>query len=252
VRSDFKIEGFAVDLDRLPANFPTHRHEAEFWEALGRGVATFGFLEEVLGKAIFSVTATRQIPFDHIQIEYEKWLATLERALVDPLGGLIDYGSAARKHQNVPTYLNDLLKKFREAAVWRNTICHGSWRAPDGQGRSLPLYVDRKRGVFETPIDTVALKQLQRHVAELACAVVNTVTQMGYQFPGSKGPGKPVFGKPCERAKRSIRRPLCGSGPNMIAYSSGSKRCMSTSSTAALTIRSTRRCRSSGGLNRTI
>ena len=48
--SDFKIEGFDVDLDRLPANFPTHRHEAEFWEALGRGVATFGFLEEVLGK----------------------------------------------------------------------------------------------------------------------------------------------------------------------------------------------------------
>lgn len=62
--SDFKIEGFAVDPDRLPANFPTHRHEAEFWEALGRGVATFGFFEEVLGKAIFSVTATRQIPSD--------------------------------------------------------------------------------------------------------------------------------------------------------------------------------------------
>jgi hypothetical protein len=197
VTSESKKEGFAVDLDRLPANFPTHRHEAEFWEALGRAVATFGFLEEVLGKAIFAFTATRQIPPDQIEIEYEKWLPTLERALVDPLGGLIDsYGSAARKHQNVPTHLDDLLEKLREAAVWRNTICHGSWRAPDEQGRSLPLYVDKKRGVFETPIDTAAVKQLQRHVAELACAVVNTVTQMGYQFPGSKGPGKPVFGNP--------------------------------------------------------
>lgn len=195
--SESKIEGFAVDLDRLPANFPTHRHEAEFWEALGRAVATLGFLEEVLGKAIFAFTATRQIPPDQIEIEYEKWLSILERALVDPLGGLIDsYGSAARKHQNVPTYLDDLLKKLREAAVWRNTICHGSWRTPDEQGRSLPLYVDKKRGVFETPIDIAALKQLHRHVAELACAVVNTVTQMGYQFPGSKGPGKPVFGDP--------------------------------------------------------
>jgi hypothetical protein len=82
----------------------------------------------------------RPAKFHPIQIEYEKWLATLERALFDPLGGLIDYGSAARKHQNVPTYLDDLLKKLREAAVWRNTICHGSWRAPDEQGAfSSPL-----------------------------------------------------------------------------------------------------------------
>jgi hypothetical protein len=30
----------------------------------------------------------------------------------------------------------------------------------------------------------------------LACAVMNTVTQMGYQFPGSSGPGKPIFSSP--------------------------------------------------------
>jgi hypothetical protein len=197
VTTESDIKGFAVDIDRLPENYPTHGHEAEFWEGLGRAVATFGFLEEVLGKAIFAFTATRQIPPDQIEIEYEKWLPTLERALVDPLGNLIyTYGSTARKHQNAPPYLDDLLKNLREAAVWRNTICHGSWRVPDKQGRSLPLYVDKKRGAFETPVDTAALRQLQRHVAELACAVVNTVTQIGYQFPGSKGPGKPVFGNP--------------------------------------------------------
>jgi hypothetical protein len=148
VTSESKKEGFAVDLDRLPENFPTHRHEAEFWEALGRAVATFGFLEEVLGKAIFAFTATRQIPPDQIEIECEKWLPTLERALVDPLGGLIDsYGSAARKHQNVPTHLDDLLEKLREAAVWRNTICHGSWRAPDEQGLLYPSTLT-KNAVF--------------------------------------------------------------------------------------------------------
>ena len=41
-----------VDMDTLPADFPTHRHKSEFWEKLGRAVATYGFLEEVLGKAI--------------------------------------------------------------------------------------------------------------------------------------------------------------------------------------------------------
>jgi hypothetical protein len=50
---------YFVDLDGVPDGFPTHRHEVAFWESLGRAVATFGFLEEVLGKAIFSFTATR-------------------------------------------------------------------------------------------------------------------------------------------------------------------------------------------------
>jgi hypothetical protein len=66
--------------------------------------------------------------------------------------------------------------------------------SPDDLGRSLPHNVDKKRGVFETPIDIAALKQLQRHVAELACAVVSTITQMGFQFPGSSGPGTIIFG----------------------------------------------------------
>ncbi len=192
--NEAEIKRFAVDIDRIPEKFPTHRHDAPFWEALGRTVGTFGFLEEVLGKAIFAFTATRQIPPDQIESEYAKWRPTLERALEDPLGGLIDsYGCSARKHQDAPPYLDDLLKQLREASVWRNAICHGSWRVPDEQGRSIPLYVDKKRGVFETPIGIAALKQLQRHVAELACAVVNTVTQLGYQFPGSSGPGKPIW-----------------------------------------------------------
>ena len=55
-----------VDLDRLPRDFPTHRHDAACWEGLGRAVATFGFLEEILGKAIFALTGKRlrRMPFD--------------------------------------------------------------------------------------------------------------------------------------------------------------------------------------------
>ena len=49
-----------VDFKNLPQMFPTNRHEPQFWEMLGRTVATYGFLEETLGKAIFSFTATRE------------------------------------------------------------------------------------------------------------------------------------------------------------------------------------------------
>jgi hypothetical protein len=53
---------FVVDIKNLPPLFPTHRHSSMFWESLGRTVATFGFLEEVLGKAIFAFSATTPHP----------------------------------------------------------------------------------------------------------------------------------------------------------------------------------------------
>jgi uncharacterized protein (DUF2336 family) len=45
-----KLMGSVVNLSALPKQFPTHMQEGAFWESLGRAVATFGFLEEVLGR----------------------------------------------------------------------------------------------------------------------------------------------------------------------------------------------------------
>lgn len=185
---------YAVDCKNQPAHFPTHKHSAKFWEALGRTVATFGFLEEILGKAIFSFTATRKIPKDELDAEYEKWLPTLQRALNDPLGALINsYGKAVRGHDGAAVEnLDELLGNLREASTLRNVLCHGSWRAPDDKGRSIPLYVDRCNRMFQDAIDVAYLQRVQQHTAELVCAVMNTVAQMGWQFPGSTGPGKPI------------------------------------------------------------
>lgn len=184
-----------INRSKLAVDFPTHAHSAEFWEALGRAVATFGFLEEILGKAIFVFTGTKQIQEDRFEEEFGRWLPTLERALYDPLGNLIDaYAASARANNNATIKdLDDLLSELRAASVIRNALCHGSWRSPDIEGRSVPHYVDKRRGVFQTPIDITFLREVQRHVAVLACSVVDTVTHMGWQFPGSGGPGKPLF-----------------------------------------------------------
>ena len=189
---DSEIERLYTDCAQLPANYPTHKHSAEFWEALGRAVATFGFLEWVLGRAIFALTATRKIPADQFEVEYEKWLPTLEKALTDPLGSLIrEYERAvqANDEANIP---DDLLKQLRKAAMLRNVICHGTWQSPDDKGRSVPLYMDKKRNCFATPIGVAYLAQLRQAVVEFSCDVINSVTQMGYQFPGSEGPGKSI------------------------------------------------------------
>ena len=59
--SDDQPKRYMIDRSGLPVSYPTHAHQPEFWEALGRSVATFGFLEEVLLKAIFALTATTHI-----------------------------------------------------------------------------------------------------------------------------------------------------------------------------------------------
>lgn len=190
-----QLKQFVVDRRGLPAHFPTHRHEPEFWEALGRCVATFGFLEEILAKAIFAFTATR--PYDEEEIEqaYAAWLPKLEHALTDQLGNLINnFGRAVREHPRATvSNLDELLDELRKASSLRNVICHGSWRTPDANGASTPFFVNRQKEVFETAIDLQFLIQLQRAAADLVCSVVDTVTHMGWQFPGSRGPGKAIW-----------------------------------------------------------
>lgn len=189
--------GSIIDKAAMPAHFPTHLHEPQFWETLGRVVATFGFLEETIAKAIFALTGTKSYSDDTIAEEFQKWVPKLEKALSDTLNPLIDtFGRAVKDHQdaNIENF-DQLLADLRRAAEIRNVLCHGSWRAPDANGRSVPFYVSKKKLIFDTAIDQAYLSQVQSHTTELICEVVNTVTHMGWQFPGSNGPGEPVFEK---------------------------------------------------------
>lgn len=185
---------YIVDQSALPNKYPTHTHEATFWESLGRTIATFGFLEEVLSKAIFAFTATRPYEEHEIQQAYLDWLPKLENALTDQLGNLIDtYGKSVRDNPNATIEdLDFLINELREASRIRNVLCHGSWRVPNSNGASIPFFVNRKLEMFDTAIDYQFLDQIQAKVAELACLVISTVVHMGYQFPGSSSPGKPI------------------------------------------------------------
>lgn len=183
-----------VDRNSLPELFPTNFHPPLFWEQLGRTIATFGFLEKVLGKAIFAFSGTRKYDAHEIEDAYGAWLPKLEHALTDPLCHLADsYGKAVRENQNSTTEnVGELVERIKKAATIRNVLCHASWGVPDNEGRSLPLFVNKKR-TFETKIDIPFLRQVQEHVRDLACDVIDTVTQMGWQFPGGVGPGETIW-----------------------------------------------------------
>jgi hypothetical protein len=190
-----EVKRFVVNMEGLPPLFPTHQHSNEFWEHLGRTVATFGFLEEVLKKAIFSFTGNTLYSQCEIDAAYERWALTLEKVLTAQLSNLIDaYDRAVRNHPDASVLnFDELLNNLREVSRLRNVLCHGSWRFPEASGKSLPLFVNKQTMVFDTPIDIGFLQRTQKAVAELACHVVTSVTLMGWQFPGTKGPGKPIF-----------------------------------------------------------
>jgi hypothetical protein len=125
-----QISRAITDRARLPKMFPTHRHDPKFWEQLGRTIATFGFLEEVLGKAIFAFTATQRYDDDEIDAAFKAWLPKLERALTDQLVNLAEsYEKAVRDNSDATiTNISDLVKDIKAAATIRNVLCHGSWR----------------------------------------------------------------------------------------------------------------------------
>ncbi|WP_116894942.1 hypothetical protein [Pseudomonas savastanoi] len=187
-------EYYQVDQGQLPTDYPTHRHSGEFWEQLGRTVATYGFLEQVLGRAIFALTATRRYAQDELEQAYSNWLGQLERALSDSLGDLITaYGNALRNYHERPvSNPEQLVEDLRQAGHLRNVLCHGAWQVPDANGKSLPLFVDRKQRIFATSIDVAYLQQVRAQVSGLVCAVINSISSIGLQFPGSVGPGESI------------------------------------------------------------
>ena len=184
-----------VDVGKLPKQFPTHGHDALFWESLGRTIATFGFLEEILGKAIFSFTANKPYHPSEVEAAFKKWQPKLERALTDSLRGLIDqFGNAVREYpDSTIENLDAIIEELTCASRIRNVLVHGSWELPDDNGASVPSFVDKRMMVFDTAIDSQFLDRTQRHVGYLSCEIVSLVTRMGWQFPGLSGRKNTVF-----------------------------------------------------------
>jgi hypothetical protein len=183
-----------VDTSKLPTQYPTHCLPSEFWEQLGRVVASFSFLEDILLRAIVALTFTRELAPDELEAEAEKCSNRLLKVVSDPLGPLIDeYFRLAKRHQAFPiSNIEDFEAKLRTAATYRNVMCHGKWRAPDEDGTTVPHFVNKRGEKWNTAVTHDFLVELQAHTSELITEVVNSITLMGWAFPGTHGPGKPL------------------------------------------------------------
>ncbi len=180
---------------RLPDGFPTHQHSGAFWEALGRTVATFGYLEETLAKAIFAFSSEQHFPDVEVGNRFEVWLPQFMKDVTETLPTLIDrYQVAVRQNQRVDFFGFDVaIDQMRGVVQLRNALCHASWKAPDAEGRSFPFFISRNGKMLDRSIDVAFLEQTQRATADMARVVIETVVHMGWQFPGIKSPGVPLL-----------------------------------------------------------
>ena len=179
-----------VDIDNLPANWPTHFIEGNFWEELGRTVATFGFLETTLAKAIFALSAKRERK-EITNEMYERWIDRTKKSLEASLGYLIDeFKKELIEEITLETEISkqidlpQLMKGLREAKKLRDVLCHASWSTGKTGDKAKPFFMNRKEEIFDTECDIAYLRQIRKATQEMICMCMDTVILKGLEFPG--------------------------------------------------------------------
>lgn len=169
-------------------DWPTHIFPKEFWENLGRTIGTFGLLEEVLVRAVFVITGMRRVEnIEKQDEEFKAWIKHLENTLSDPLGHLIKkYERAIKENPEFSTNETiSLIQDLKAQVKWRNLLCHCSWRIPNSDGESIPLYRDKSGEIFDSKIDMKFITGVRSVTITLICRVMDSITERGYDFPGT-------------------------------------------------------------------
>jgi hypothetical protein len=108
--------------------------------AIGHAVAAFGFLEEALKRAIFSLTR-KGLGKDADDDALQAWLRRMEDVADDTLGTLINsFVASAKGDKNI----NELSKDLQKLRVLRNLLCHASWRPGTTPGMWHPTFINTR------------------------------------------------------------------------------------------------------------
>lgn len=155
--------------------------------AIGHAVSAFGFLEEALKRAIFSLTR-QELGEDVGDKALRQWLRRMDEIADDTLGTLIDSFVAAMKGAGIagPPGLAEDLRAIR---LSRNLLCHASWRPGQEPGYWHPTFVNTKGERYPDDMDPDAIFAI--HAATLAAAgrVLDVMQQTGIngEWPSPEG-----------------------------------------------------------------
>ena len=187
-----------VDRARLPDDWPTNRGLSAFWEQFGRTVATFSCLEDMMARAWFGLTATRQFgDMEQAEAALPQWEKALKESLTDSLRSLTDKLKRAFKDDGrVPDEVTGaFLARLDELRVWRNALCHGAWqdfREDDSVGLRYFRRCDAGPEGLEDRLSVETLCSIRAATIDLTADLVDILSAGGVRFPGTALPGAAV------------------------------------------------------------
>lgn len=181
--------GRAMPLPRAP-----DRLSDEMAAALGHAVSGFGFLEEALKRAIFSLSrqGLGETADEHA---LTRWLRRMEEIADDSLGTLIDSFVAAARQAGVNDW-RDLEAELNRIRLLRNLLCHASWRPGQRGGQWYPGFINTRGERYPddmTPADLEAIHAQTLAVARRVVSIMRATgidgRWLGYPEPGQPGDG---------------------------------------------------------------
>ena len=187
-----------VDRARLPEHWPTNRGSSAFWEALGRTIATFSHLEDMMARAWLGLTATREFEsMEQAEAALPRWEKALKESPTDSLHALTKkLKNAFNDDDRVPDEVaGAFLARLEQVRVWRNALCHGVWQGFQEDNSVALRYFRRAEEGPERPDDRLnveTLSSIRDATVDLTAEHVGILSAAGVRFPGSTLPGAPV------------------------------------------------------------
>ena len=163
-----------MTLPRAPA-----RLSDDMAQAIGHAVSGFGFLEEALKRAIFSLTL-HSLGRRADDRALETWLRRMEDIADDTLGTLVDAFVAAMKQAQTEGR-GDLAGELREIRRMRNLICHASWRPGSKPGSWRPTFINTRGEHFPDELDAAAVTALHERTLAAARRIIAIMRATGIE-----------------------------------------------------------------------
>ena len=149
----------------------------EMAAAIGHAVSGFGFLEEALKRAIFSLTR-KQLGEDVTEDALQDWLRRMEEIADDTLGTLIDSFVAAMRQAGIEGR-QGLAEDLRAIRLNRNLLCHASWRPGRKPGHWHPTFINTRGERYPDEMDPAAVLGIHAHALQAARRVVSIMRGTG-------------------------------------------------------------------------
>ena len=185
-RNDFSID------------WPVDQGPSNFWQELGRTVATFGYLEYILASTCYALLTTGERAKALLDAgddnALSEWFKRVTRTHVDSLHGLTrEFDRVIHESSRIPHNVREnLVERLKELKPFRNALCHGAWLSIDDNGLAHLHHVFPYEGIwagFEPEFTIKDLSDIRGRTVDTIFQIAEVASIAGPDNTYAAGPG---------------------------------------------------------------